>query len=186
MSKAEVLNTKITYHKASTIDELQQILKLQQENLPQELSAIEKEQEGFVTVHHTFNILKQMNDACPHIIAKHNGNVIGYALCMTKEFKTKISVLIPMFNKIESIISKDANYVVMGQICISKNHRKQGVFRGLYVFMAKALKLNFNIIITEVDSKNIRSLNAHKAIGFKSLKHYESNNQFWEIISLKI
>lgn len=181
-----MLKPNIAYCRVSTTEELYQILQLQQNNLPKELSTSEKEQEGFLTVSHTFNVLKQMHDACPHIIAKHNDIVIGYALCMTNDFKSKIPVLVPMFNEIESVVLKNEKYIVMGQICISKNYRKQGVFRGLYQFMAESLKLNFDVIITEVDTKNVRSSNAHKAIGFKLLKNYTSNNQFWEIISLEI
>lgn len=181
-----MLKTKITYHRASTTEELNQILKLQKDNLPQELSASEKEKEGFVTVHHTFDILKKMNDACPHIIAKYNNDVVGYALCMTTDFKTKISVLTPMFLEIESVISKNIKYIVMGQVCVSKNYRKQGVFRSLYRFMAQTLKPDFNVIITEVDAENTRSLNAHKSVGFKTLKTYMSQNQLWKIIHLDI
>lgn len=176
----------ITYQRAKTIEDLNQILELQQRNLPKNLSSSEKESEGFVTVTHSFKLLKQMNDACPHIIAKHNGCVIGYALCMTTNFKAKIPVLIPMFNEIESVISKHLNYVVMGQICIDKTARGQGVFRSLYQFMAQELKNDFKAIITEVDIKNTRSLNAHKAVGFTPLKNYTSDNQVWEIISLAI
>ncbi len=178
--------TNITYHRVTTVEDLNQILKLQQDNLPKELSASEKEKEGFVTVHHTFDILEQMNAICPHIIAKHNDVIIGYALCMTKDFKAKISVLIPMFNEIEPVILKNSNYVVMGQVCISRDYRKQDVFRGLYHFMAEVLKRDFDTIITEVDIENTRSLNAHKAVGFKHLKNYRSSNRFWEIISLEI
>lgn len=178
------MNKGVTYHRALTTEELNQILKLQQDNLPQKLSMSEKQKDGFVTVPHTFDVLERMNDACPHIIAKHNDVVIGYALCMTKVFKEKISVLIPMFNEIESVVPKNVKYVVMGQICVSKNHRKQGVFRGLYQFMIESLKQDFDTVITEVDVENLRSLNAHKAVGFGHLKNYRSNNQFWEIISL--
>ena len=127
-----------------------------------------------------------MNAICPHIIAKHHDEVIGYALCMVKDFKAKIPVLIPMFNEMESIILKNSNYVVMGQVCISKDYRKQGVFRGLYHFMAEVLKRDFDIIVTEVDIENTRSLNAHKAVGFTRLKNYRSSHRFWEIISLEI
>lgn len=180
------MKIEITYYRASITEELNQVLKLQEDNLPKKLSISEKEKEGFLTVHHTFDILKQMNDACAHILAKHNDEVIGYALCMTKAFKAKIPVLIPMFNEIESVISKDTKYIIMGQICVSKDYRKQGVFRGLYEFMSKSLKSEFNVIITEVDTKNTRSLNAHKAIGFENMKTYKSNNQHWEIIGLEI
>lgn len=183
------MKLKITYHRASTDEELHEILALQKENLPQGLSSLEKQKEGFVTLHHSFKILKQMNDACAHCIAKFNGKVIGYALSMLKDFKEDVPILVPMFNEIDNAIKEQnlaVNYIVMGQICISKNHRGQGVFRGLYNYMAAQLKNDFDAIITEIDAKNIRSSNAHKAIGFKSIKEYTSNNQLWCILSLDL
>ena len=179
------MNQKVTYHRASTSEELHQILTLQKENLPRGLSHSEKQQEGFVTAHHTFEILKKMNDTCPHIIAKHNDDVIGYALCMHPNFANDIKVLKPMFQEINTI-SKEENFIVMGQVCISKSFRKQGVFRGLYKTMSEALKNSFTSIITEVDAKNIHSLNAHYAVGFKNLKAYHSEGQDWLLINLNI
>ncbi len=82
------MKIEITYYRASTTEELNQVLKLQEDNLPEKLSVSEKE--GFLTVHHTFDILKQMNDACAHILAKHNDEVIGYALCNTGEWGTNM------------------------------------------------------------------------------------------------
>lgn len=178
--------TDITYQRAKTNEELHQILALQQRNLPQHLSEKEKEAEGFVTVTHSFGLLKEMNNVCPHIIAKKLDAVVGYALCMTKDFKTKIPVLISMFNEIESVVPNAVNFMVMGQICIDKTARGQGVFRGLYQFMADDLKNDFNMIITEVDVTNTRSINAHNAVGFKLLKTYTSNNQTWKIIGLDL
>ena len=130
-----------------------------------------------------------MHDVCPHIIAKHNKNVIGYALCMLQGFKKDIPVLVPMFTEIDKELSakkQPLNYLIMGQICIDKKYRKQGVFRGLYAAMKQELQGSFDAIITEVDSANIRSSNAHKAVGFKELKKYTSNHQEWELIVLKI
>ena len=77
--------------------ELVQILKLQQQDM-----------------------LKEMNHACPHIIAESNGKVVGYALCMHPQFADTIEVLKPMFYEINKILPKTENYLVMGQICIAK------------------------------------------------------------------
>lgn len=171
----------IIYSRAITDDELYQILELQRLNISTSISEEEKQTEGFVTVHHSFELLNAMNDACAHIIAKRDNKVIGYALAMATAFKNTIKVLEPMFHEIDNAY-KSTNYIVMGQICVDKAYRKQGVFRGLYEFMRLELNNVFDDLITEVDSKNIRSLNAHKAIGFKLLKSYASNNQNWELI----
>ncbi len=183
------MKTNITYHRASTTEELNQILKLQEKNLCHLISDEIKEKEGFVTLQHDFNMLKKMNDAYAHCIAKHKGKVVGYALSMLKDFKNDMPLLAPMFVEIDKVIkqqSGSSNYIAMGQICIDKKVRGQGVFRALYSYMAQELKNDFDAIITEVDTKNTRSSNAHKAVGFKLLKKYISNNELWEVIILKL
>lgn len=184
-----IVNANITYHRASTTEELNQILKLQEQNLRDLISEEQKQVDGFVTLKHDFKMLKKMNDACMHSIAKQDGKVIGYALSMLRGFKNDIPLLLPMFQKIDAALKKQndtLNYIVMGQICVDKSCRSKGVFRGLYNYMASELKHKFNAIITKVDTKNIRSSNAHKAVGFEVLKTYTSNNQLWEVIILKI
>jgi predicted GNAT superfamily acetyltransferase len=173
----------VKYKRAEFTEELEQILQLQQVNILASISEEESLQEGFVTVHHNYDILKAMNDKCAHIIAKNESEVIGYALCMLKEFEGEIKVLQPMFKQINKRLKHDEPYLVMGQICIDKKFRKQGVFRGLYQFMKAQLQLEFNMIITEVDIANTRSLNAHYALGFKLLHSYNSNHQKWALIS---
>lgn len=127
-----------------------------------------------------------MNDRCPHIIAKHNSKVVGYILCMVGDFRDDIPVLIPMFTEIDAALAlsqeNDLNYVIMGQVCIAKAYRKQGIFRGLYAFMKTELKHDFDAVITEVDAENTRSSNTHKAVGFEMLKIYTSGKQEWELI----
>lgn len=148
------------------------------------LSQTEREREGFVTVSHTFEILRKMNDTCPHIIAKSREQVVGYALCMHPKFAEDIEVLRPMFKEIESLSPKIMDYIAMGQICIEKTHRKKGIFRMLYRTMLEVLRPDFSSIITEVDSENKRSLQAHYAIGFKNLKVYCSEHREWQLVQL--
>ncbi len=176
----------IVYSKASSEIELKQILELQNKNLPQSLFGKEKVNEGFVTVCHSIEVLKEMNNFCSHTIAKHKDKVVGYALSMTKDFALDIVVLKPMFHEISKIIS-DKKYIVMGQICIDKEFRGKGLFRGLYEFMKTTICLNdFEIIITEIDMTNQRSLKAHESIGFKKMKDYKYEDKNWRIVSLKV
>lgn len=179
----------ITYHRVKTNAELEEILELQRQNLRQNLGEQEQVKEGFVSLEHSFKVLKEMNNACAHCIAKKNGKVVGFALSMLKNFKNDVPLLLPMFEKIEEVVKQgkfSSNYMVMGQICIAKTARSKGVFRGLYRYMEKEMKGQFEAIVTEVDTKNIRSSNAHRAVGFSLLKKYTSNNQLWEIIFLTI
>lgn len=172
----------IKYAKASTDTELKQIITLQKKNAITSVSDKEKEKEGFVTVSHTLDVLKQMNAICPHIIAKYNGEVVGYALSMEIRFGEEIPVLNPMFSELKRMGIQ--NYLVMGQVCVDKGFRKKGIFRALYTTMKNEYKSTYDNIVTEVDTKNTRSLNAHYAIGFKLLHNYESLGQHWKIICL--
>jgi GNAT superfamily N-acetyltransferase len=172
----------IHYKRASTLAELEQIRTLQLQNSSQNISSEEKLQEGFVTVQHSVALLEQMNSACAHIIAKDNDILVGFALVMLPDFRRQIAVLIPMFERIDELLPKDKTYVVMGQICVDKNYRKQGIFRGLYHFYREELQHQFDYLITEVATINIRSIQAHHAIGFKIIDTYHEDGIEWNII----
>ncbi|WP_035668830.1 GNAT family N-acetyltransferase [Flavobacterium sp. 83] len=173
----------IIYKRASSLDELEQIRTLQLQNSSQNISSEEKLQEGFVTVQHTVALLEQMNSACAHIIAKDNDIVVGFALVMLSSFRNEIEVLIPMFERIDGLVPKDKTFVVMGQICVDKNYRKQGIFRGLYHFYREELQHQFDYLITEVATINLRSMQAHESVGFKTIDHYEEDGTVWNIIA---
>ncbi len=174
----------IRYKTVSYLKELHQILTLQNANLPTFLSSDEKDAEGFLTLVHDFDLLQKMNAQCPHIIAKYNDTVIGYALCMHPRFREEIAILKPMFKQINQYYS-ETNYMIMGQVCVDKEYRNQGVFRGLYTKMKDLILPKYDAIITEVDLKNRRSLDAHHAIGFKMLSRYSSHKTDWELIHLR-
>lgn len=175
---------KIKYVQVSSEGELQQILNLQQENLPKNLSVEEIKIQGFLTVEHDFELLKAMNDAFPHTLAVENEKVVGYALSMHPKFRGQIEVLTSMFVELEKVYHAQ-DYIIMGQVCVAKTHRGQGVFRGLYQNMKRFIQPRFKAIITEVDAKNARSMRAHKTIGFRELSRHFSDGKEWSLIVLK-
>lgn len=172
----------VLYKRASTLEELEQIRTLQLQNSSQNISSEEKLQEGFVTVQHTIALLEQMNAACAHIVAKKEEKVVGFALVMLSNFRNEIEVLIPMFDRIDELIPKDKTYVVMGQICVDKNYRKQGIFRNLYQFYKEELQHKYDYLVTEIATTNLRSMQAHDSIGFKVICIYEEDGIEWNII----
>ena len=92
----------MTYGTSSSDQELDEILQLQKENLPANISQNEADAEGFVTVNHDFDLLKKMNHPHQHVIAKDGEKVVGYALVMLRKWEKEIPVLIPMFEQINS------------------------------------------------------------------------------------
>lgn len=176
----------LLFSQAGSVQELQQILAIQQNNLRHKLSAEEIEKEGFVTVKHDLELLESMNAVCGHIIAKDADVVVGYALCMHPLFCDDIPVLKPMFTELYPVLSPGYRYMVMGQICVAKGYRGKGIFKGLYHHMSEMLKYDYDGIITEVDAKNLRSMNAHRAAGFEAIGTYSSGGQDWQLLRLSI
>lgn len=171
----------IEYCRATSKEELRGILLLQQNNVSHSLSAAERVEQGFVTVIHSLDLLNEMNADCPHIIAKVGDELIGYALCMTQKFGRDIPLLAPMFETANILLPKK-NYLAMGQICIAKAFRGQGVFKGLYAFYKQELEKNYDGLITEVATSNQRSLNAHLHVGFQILHSHTSEDTSWELV----
>jgi hypothetical protein len=171
----------IHYSRATSDEELHGILALQQNNTPSFLSDEEKSKEGFVTVIHSFELLKTMNMDCPHVIAKVDGKVKGYALCMTRKFGTDIPLLAPMFETADILLA-GKKYLAMGQICVAKEFRAQGVFKGMYTYYRQELEKEYDGLVTEVATSNQRSLNAHLSVGFEILQTHVSGDISWELI----
>lgn len=167
----------ISYSTSNTKEELEGILKLQQLNLAQGLTVDEMQSQGFVTVHHAYDVLEKMNDLEKHVIAKDDETVIGYALAMTKQSRFDIPVLVPMFDVFDQIVYKEkiistVNYIVVGQVCVDKAYRGQGIFDNCYAAYKKFYSTKYDLAITEIASSNTRSLQAHKRIGFQEIHSY--------------
>lgn len=65
----------------STIDkELTEIIALQKKNLSANLTVTEMQEQGFVTVVHSLDDLKKMNQFEQHLVTKYNYTVAGICL----------------------------------------------------------------------------------------------------------
>lgn len=168
-------------------EELQQILNLQVKNHFSHISEDQKKKKGFVTVLHSLELLEKMTQSSPQIIAVDKQNVIAYALVMLKEFKSSIPILIPLFQKLETIFFKDKilsnyRYYIMGQICVDESYRGRGLVSKLYQKHKEVLMNKFDLCITEVSSDNIPSMKAHLKMGFINIYNYNTNNEEWNIL----
>ena len=68
----------------NTIQDLQQILHLQNENLIQNIDETEIRSQGFVTLLHDLATLEQMHRLAPSVIIKDDNKVVAYALTMLR------------------------------------------------------------------------------------------------------
>ena len=182
----------ILYTTASTDQDLEDILELQMANRPENLTDEELQKEGFVSIRHDFDLLRDLNAPYAHVIAKDNcsntGKVVGYTLSMLRTFdRDRIPLLEGLIAKANASTYngrpiQDRNYIVMGQVCIHKEYRRKGIFGGLYEKMKTTLSPSFDCIITCVSDRNPRSLRAHAKVGFHCVHRYSSHGENWEIL----
>ncbi len=170
-----------------TLLELSDILVLQKKNTKALVPFNEIETQGFVTVEHQLEQLIKMQELVPQIIAVHQRQLIGYALVMPRQLKKSVPALIPMFNLLDTLsykglAIKELSYYVMGQISVAKEFRGQGVFKQLYTAHRKLLSKQYNYCITEVSTSNLRSMQAHFAVGFELLHRFTDAQDEWNII----
>ncbi len=169
--------------------ELQQIIALQFINLKQNITSEEKNEQGFVTMVFTMDMLLAMHRLAPSVIVKDaNGNVVAYAIVFLKEGRAGYPGMESMFRNIEKISWNGKpftsyNYYIMGQICIAKEVRGQGVFEMLYHKHREIYGQQFDCIVTEIATSNQRSLRAHERVGFKTISTHSDAIDDWKVVA---
>lgn len=182
------MKSPLLYTKASTVEDLLGILKLQQKYLLPNLGVSTISNQGFLTVKHSLNDLINLNAIEQHIICKEENNVIAYILAMTSLSKNSITILKPMFAVFNTIIYRnkpisDYTYLVVGQVCVAEPHRGKGVFESCYAFYKSIYKDKYDFAITEIATNNFRSIQAHKKIGFVEIFTYTSPDlKEWSVV----
>ena len=177
----------IRYTNVANDNDIRQILALQQANLSTRVSADTAASQGFVTVRHDFELLQKMNGTAPQVVAKLQDEVVGYALVMPPSFQDLIPVLKPMFLLFDSLDFEGKKvsaykYYVMGQVCVAGGYRGAGIFDGLYHHHRLLFSNEFDFVVTEIASRNTRSMRAHERVGFKTIHYYQDKTDYWNIV----
>jgi hypothetical protein len=168
--------------------ELAQILSLQEQNLSANISKDEMNSQGFVTLRHDLQTLQQMHALSPSVIIKDEDEIVGYALTMLPECRILVPDLEPMFDLLDGLTWNSrqlstVRFYVMGQICISKAYRGQGMVQLLYQHHKKIYQPQFDLLVTEISIRNPRSLRAHEKIGFKTIHAYRDRLDEWAVVA---
>ncbi|WP_276482823.1 GNAT family N-acetyltransferase [Paraflavitalea pollutisoli] len=171
----------------STDQELEQILELQRQNLKQFISPEEKQEQGFLTVQFDLPLLQQLHAIAPSVIIKHQDEVVAYAMTVLLESRPLYKQIDAMFASFDQAQWKgkplhDYSFYVMGQVCVSKAHRGQGLFDQLYAHHKTVYSPRFDFIITEISTSNTRSIQAHKRVGFETIYTYPDAIDTWNIV----
>lgn len=171
--------------------DLDGILALQQVNLRGALTPEEGLRNGFLTVGHTREILARMHELGPSVVARRDGELVGYALTMTVECRPLLPLLEPMFQRFDTL-SYDGRtltqwpFYVMGQICVGASARGQGVFDRLYAGHREHYASRYQLLVTEISARNARSLRAHARVGVTELVRYTDEVDDWVIVVLDL
>jgi ribosomal protein S18 acetylase RimI-like enzyme len=172
--------------------ELSKILQLQQKYLVGKIDNDEMQSQGFLTVQHTPELLQQMHSLAPSIVIKDGEEVVAYALVMLRECRYLVPALLPMFNTLDNIEYQhvehqgkplnEFSFYVMGQICVAKEYRGKGLFDMLYHKHREVYQPQFDFIVTEVATRNTRSMRAHERVGFKNIHTYRDELDHWAVV----
>ncbi|MBS2027507.1 MAG: GNAT family N-acetyltransferase [Deltaproteobacteria bacterium] len=166
----------------SSDHDLEQILALQRQNLARSLTSEQVSSEGFVTVEHTLEALEKMHALEPSIVAVDGAALVGYALVMPVACRAFLPILEPMFERFEALGLMRERFYVMGQICVAESWRGRGVFDLLYQGHRDRFRGHDDSVITEVATRNTRSMRAHERVGFKVIDRYRDATDEWAII----
>jgi GNAT superfamily N-acetyltransferase len=168
--------------------DLERILALQRDNHRDRVSPEEAQQEGFVTVAHTLPVLEAMHAIAPSVIARDGAALAGYALVMPVEARRLVPLLEPMFQMFERLTWRgrplaDWSYYVMGQVCVARSHRGQGVFDALYREHRASYAGRYDLCVTEIATRNTRSMRAHARVGFEPVTVYRDDQDEWAVVA---
>src|SRR5688572_3361421 len=168
-------------------NELQQIIDLSQKNLVKDLSTDEIQSQGFVTMQYTVDTLQQIHQHAPSVIAKDDDQVVGYALVAPVQARHIFPPLKPLFEIADSLTwngqpIKNYQYYVMGQVCIDKQYRSLGLFDQLYQKHRELFSDKYDFIITEIATRNSRSMHAHERVGFRIIHTHRDELDEWAVV----
>ncbi len=171
----------------STEKEIPAILSLQRKNLIKNISDEERQSQGFVTLQHSPEVLLQMHRLAPAVVAKDDDTVVGYALTMLRECRQIVPDLEPMFSVLDKVQWNGSplnghRFYVMGQICIDKEYRGRGLFDQLYHGHRQYYQPSFDCIVTEIATRNLRSLRAHERVGFTTIHVHQDELDEWNVV----
>ena len=167
--------------------ELEEILLLQQQNLPKNISAEELRSQGFVTFQHDIEILRQFHQLAPSVIVKDDDSVVAYALTVVNEARHVFPPMESMFQLLETLQWNNKPFTSyrhyeMGQICVAKDYRGKRVFEMLYQQHKISYSHLYDLLVTKISTKNHRSLRAHEKVGFKIVTKEKDELDEWAVV----
>lgn len=170
---------------ATSDEELVGILALQQANLRKNVSEEEALTQGFLMAEYDLEFLQTLHAKSPSIIAKDGNQVVGYSIVALPEEAKKHDLLADLVRNIEHCRYNNEeihNYAIVGQLCVSKNYRGQGLVQQLYGAFRDHYAETYPYCVTDVAQANARSLKAHQKRGFQVIDTLVYGGIGWDIV----
>ena len=166
--------------------ELEEIMELQRRFLRGVTNQEEEFSQGFLTVEHSLETLMQMHEIEPSIILKDNEQLAGYALTMPRKHAVTDSCACAHVQIFPEISYRyDPSRIQL--LCHGTNLRRKtlsgpGCIRSLYQTHREIYSTKYDFIVTEISTRNKRSLKAHEKVGFKLLNIYKDLLDEWAVV----
>lgn len=172
-------------------DDLRAILALQASQLADALGPEAAARDGFVTVSHDLETLRRMHALAPSVVAADGASLAGYALVMPLEAAPWVPILDPMFAVLRTLFFRghplvSLRHYVMGQVCVAPAWRGQGVFDALYEGHRRFLGGRYDLVVTEIATRNGRSMRAHARVGFETIHLYRDATDEWAVVAMAL
>jgi len=171
----------------NTSEQLKQIHQLNQKNLRSFISEHEQMDQGFLSWPYSLELLQQMNELAKSVIVTEQDQLAGYALTTLPEARRFHPELDLMFKGFEELLYKGRpifsyRFYCMGQICIAKEYRGMGIVPMLYNKHKEIYSSEYDFILTEISTRNTRSMKAHEKVGFKIIHHHRDHLDEWAVV----
>jgi GNAT superfamily N-acetyltransferase len=172
-----------------TNEQIDNLLALQQLNLKNNMDVVTQQSQGYLSFPYTNAILRRMMHDEPQPTAFADGQVIGYALTTTLNVCQTIDLMLPLLDMFNQLTYNgkplsDYRYYVMGQVCVRAGYRGIGVFDALYAKHRDWFADRYDFVVTEIAADNLRSIAAHRRVGFQTLHRYFDavSQKTWEVV----
>ena len=168
-------------------DDLIQIKHLNQENLKNNLSQRDRLKYGFLTLEYDIELLLKVNNIEKTIVAKNGNKIVAYAIVINKTAYGLNKLFDDLIDRVNNLKYNKTNlykidYALVGQLCISKDYRGKGLVNEIYKFFKKEYSKKYKYLVTDIDERNTRSLNAHLKNKFQIIDNFYWRDSYWNII----
>ena len=170
-----------------TEQELIGLKQLQTNNLRKLIGEEEAMKEGFVTSEYSIELLGKMHEAHASIIAKDGEEVVGYVIVTDKSVLGEHEEIDHLFHTVDQMSFngqqlKEVSYILVGQLCVGKSHRGQGLVQAMYNYYKEQFSQQYQYLVTDISQANPRSIKAHKKSGFETIGVIEQVGTGWDIV----